>query len=90
MLDELHFPKRSGQVDEASSVQSLLALAALHHTHGHHKEAVDCLETVMQLAQDMKQEGAVHQALVRGGGRVRIEWRRREGSCSMVKGGEEL
>lgn len=77
MLDELHFPKRSGQVDEASSVQSLLSLVVLHHTHGHHKEAVDCLETVMQLAQDMKQEGAVHQALVRGGegrrGRVRTE-----------------
>ena len=46
-------------------MQSLLSLVALHHAHGHHREAVDCLRTVMQLSQDMKQEGAVHEALVR-------------------------
>ena len=66
-LEQLHFPQRSGQLDEASSVQSLLSLVALHHAHGHHREAVDCIKSVMQLTQDVKQGGAVHQALVREG-----------------------
>ena len=67
MLDQLHFPKKRDKFDEASSVQTLLSLVALHHSHGHHKEAVECLRTALQLTQDMKQEEAVDEAMVRRG-----------------------